>query len=69
MLTGYVLQLSGFVPNVEQTEEVKLALRSLYGAFPFACYLVGALAISRFRLDEKEYARIRSALLARKAAS
>ena len=62
MLTGYVLELSGFVPNVPQTEGVKLALRSLYGAYPFACYLCAAWLFSRFRLDEVEYARIREEL-------
>ncbi len=67
MLTGYVLQLSGFEPNVEQTEEVKLALRSLYGAFPFVCYLGGALLFSRFTLDEDEHARIRAELHARRS--
>ena len=66
MLTGYVLQLSGFQPNVEQTEQVKLALRCLYGAFPFACYLGGAVLISRFSLDEATYVRIRAELAARK---
>ena len=69
MLTGYVLQLSGFEPNVEQTEEVKLALRSLYGAFPFVCYLGGALLFSRFTLDEDEHVRIRAELDARASGS
>ena len=67
MLTGYVLQLSGFEPNVEQTEEVKFALRCLYGAFPFVCYMVGALLVSRFRLDEDAYAHIRAELRARES--
>ena len=67
MLTGYVLQLSGFEPNVEQSDEVKFALRCLYGAFPFACYVGGAALISRFSLDEDAYDRIRSELNARKS--
>ena len=62
MLTGYVLELSGFQPNVEQTEEVKLALRCLYGAFPFVCYMGGALLVSRFSLDEEAYTHIRAEL-------
>ena len=67
MLTGYVLQLSGFEPNVEQSDQVKFALRCLYGAFPFACYVGGAALISRFSLDEDAYDRIRSELNARKS--
>lgn len=62
MLTGYVLQLSGFEPNAEQSDDVKLALRSLYGAFPFACYLIGAVIFSRFALGEREYTAIRDEL-------
>lgn len=65
MLTGYVLQLSGFEPNVEQTDTVKLALRTLYGGFPFVCYLAGALLLRTFALSEEEHGRIRAALLAR----
>ncbi|MCP3984768.1 MAG: hypothetical protein GY723_10290 [bacterium] len=65
MLTGYVLQMSGFEPNVEQTDTVKLALRTLYGGFPFVCYLGGALLLRNYRLDEGEHARIRDALDAR----
>jgi GPH family glycoside/pentoside/hexuronide:cation symporter len=67
MLTGYVLELSGFVPNEVQSDDVKLALRSLYGLYPFVCFLAGALLFSRFSLDEAEYARIREALYARNA--
>jgi GPH family glycoside/pentoside/hexuronide:cation symporter len=66
MLTGYVLQLSGYEPNQEQTESVKLALRSLYGLFPFVCYMAGALLFSRFRLDEAEHTRIRNVLIERR---
>lgn len=69
MLTGYVLQLSGFQPNVEQTEGVKLALRSLYGAFPFACYVGAAILFSRFRLGEREHAAIRDELRRRAVAA
>ncbi|MCP5060340.1 MAG: hypothetical protein GY937_26880 [bacterium] len=65
MLTGYVLQLSGFEPNVDQTDAVKLALRTLYGGFPFVCYLAGALLLRTFALDEGEHARIREELSTR----
>jgi GPH family glycoside/pentoside/hexuronide:cation symporter len=69
MLTGYVLDFSGFEPNVEQTEDVKLALRSLYGLFPFTCYLAAALLFARFSLDESEHDRIRATLAERRAES
>jgi GPH family glycoside/pentoside/hexuronide:cation symporter len=59
ILTGYVLQFSGFVPNQEQTMQVMLAIVFLYGLFPFVCYLLGAWLFSRFTLGEEEYVRIR----------
>lgn len=62
MLAGFVLQLTGFEPNVEQSETVKLAMRGLFGFVPFACYTVGVLLFLRFRLTRAEHARIRSEL-------
>jgi GPH family glycoside/pentoside/hexuronide:cation symporter len=62
MLTGFVLDFSGFRPNVEQTETAKLALRTLYAIFPLVCYVLGTLLFLRFSLGEKEHAEIRFAL-------
>ncbi|MCH6560967.1 MAG: MFS transporter [Myxococcales bacterium] len=62
MLAGLMLELSGFEPNAVQNETTKLALRMLFGLFPCVCYLIGALAFSRFRLTESEHSRIRLAL-------
>jgi GPH family glycoside/pentoside/hexuronide:cation symporter len=59
MLTGYVLELAGYVPNAEQTETVKTALLSLYALYPFVCYMIGAAIFSRFSLDEEEHKMIR----------
>ena len=61
-LTGWVLTLSGFQPNVEQTETAKLALLSLYALYPLVCYLIGTVIFMRFGLDEKEHTRIRHEL-------
>ena len=65
LLTGFVLELSGFVPNVEQTMTVKMAMVTLYGMFPLVCYLIGAYLFSKFSLDESAHADIRAALDAR----
>jgi GPH family glycoside/pentoside/hexuronide:cation symporter len=62
MVTGFVLSFSGFVPNVEQTEDAKFALLVLYALFPLTCYLSAALIFTRFGLDEKQYRVIREAL-------
>jgi GPH family glycoside/pentoside/hexuronide:cation symporter len=65
MLTGFALSLSGFVPNEAQSEETKLAMRSLIALVPLACFIVGAAIFSRFRLTGEEHARIRAELDAR----
>jgi GPH family glycoside/pentoside/hexuronide:cation symporter len=69
LLTGWVLQLSGFEPNAEQTPTANLALRSLFAGLPFVCFLVGAALFSRFRLDRREHDRIRADLDRRGAVS
>ncbi len=66
LLTGFVLQLSGFVPNQPQTMETQVAMVSLYGAFPLVCYAIGATLMLRFKLDETEHMRIRHELDARR---
>lgn len=66
IMTGYVLQFSGFVPNQEQTMQVQIAIVFLYGLFPLVCYLLGAWLFSRFTLGEQEYVRIRLVLDQRK---
>jgi Na+/melibiose symporter-like transporter len=65
-LTGFVLTFSGYVPNGDQTAAVKFTILALYGLFPMACYVIGALLFARFRLDEAGYAEIRTELDARR---
>lgn len=67
LLTGFVLELSGFVPNVEQSMTVKMSMVTLYGLFPLVCYAIGTYMFSRFKLDEKAYGEIRIALDAKAA--
>ena len=67
LLTCFVLDFAGFVPNQEQTMQVKLAMVSLYGLFPLVCYTIGAILFSRFKLDEEAYEVIRTELDARRA--
>ena len=61
-LTGFVLELSGFVPNQPQTMATQLWMVGLYGIFPLVSYTIGAILFSRFSLDEAEYRKIRAAL-------
>ena len=60
LLTGFVLQFSGFIPNQPQTMEVKIALISLYGLVPLVFYSLGAyLLYTKFTFGEKEHAAIK----------
>jgi len=61
-LTGFVLEFSGFVPNVEQTMTAKIAMLTLYSLMPLLCYVVGAVLIRRFSLDEAAHGEIRAVL-------
>ena len=62
LLTGFVLQFSGFVPNIDQTQEVKIAIVGLYGFFPLVCYFIGAYMFAKFQLDESACNDIRKQL-------
>ena len=60
LVTGFVLQFSGFIPNQPQTMEVKMALISLYGLVPLVFYSLGAyLLYTKFTFGEKEHAAIK----------
>jgi GPH family glycoside/pentoside/hexuronide:cation symporter len=68
LLTGFVLQFAGFVPNQDQTMTVQVSMVTLYGIFPLVCYIIGAALFTRFKLDETEHAKIRKVLDKRAAA-
>ncbi len=68
MLAGTTLTLIGFVPNQPQSEETLFALRTLFGIFPGASFVIGTLLFLRFGLNEREHTEIRAAL-DRRAAS
>lgn len=65
LVTGFVLQATGFEPNVLQTEEAKFGIRALFSLLPAACYLVGSILFARFAFNEREHAQVREALRVR----
>ncbi len=69
LITGWVLELSGFIPNVDQTQTVQIAIVTLYGLSPLICYTVGTLLFSRFTLDATEHDRIRTSIQNRAGAN
>jgi GPH family glycoside/pentoside/hexuronide:cation symporter len=66
MITGFVLQLSGFQPNVEQTETAKLAIGTLFALLPMTTFWCGALLLSRFQLSREAHTQLRAAIERRK---
>ena len=66
LITGYVLQFSGFVPNQLQTMNVQVSMVFLYGLLPLICYCIGAALFSRFTLDEATHQQMRDEMEARR---
>jgi GPH family glycoside/pentoside/hexuronide:cation symporter len=62
LVTGLVLQYSGFEPNVVQSEETREAIKATFGLLPAVCYLAGGLLFSRFSFNEAEHQATRQAL-------
>lgn len=62
-VVGFALEWSGYVENAaEQTPLAKNTMVVLMGGVPLVGYGIGSLAFTRFRLTEKEHARIRAEL-------
>ncbi|MGH0030953.1 MAG: MFS transporter [Myxococcota bacterium] len=62
-VAGWVLELAGFVPDGEvQSDRVQWAMLLLAGGMPLAGFSIGALAFTRFSLNEVAHARIRAQL-------
>ena len=66
LITGYVLQFSGFVPNQVQTMQVQISMVFLYGLLPLCCYSIGTYLFSRFTLDEATHEKMRHEMDARR---
>ena len=64
-LTGSMLALSGFEPNVAQGESALLGMRLLVSAWPFALHLAALVLVLRFSLDETAHRAARRQALAR----
>lgn len=62
LVTGLVLQFSGFEPNIEQSGTVQLWILGLFSLLPGACYAIGAIIFMRFSFNEAEHAEVRAAI-------
>ncbi|TNF89272.1 MAG: MFS transporter [Gammaproteobacteria bacterium] len=65
LVTGLVLQYSGFEPNQVQSETTVDAIRATFGLLPATCYLIGGLLFARFSFNEAEHAAARATIESR----
>jgi GPH family glycoside/pentoside/hexuronide:cation symporter len=65
LITGMVLQFSGFEPNVAQSPETQMAIRAIFGLLPASCYIIGTLLFMRFSFNELEHGAVRKELESR----
>lgn len=61
LLSGVVLEVSGFQPNVAQGESALFGLRMLTSVIPVVLHLAAVLLLMRFTLDARHYAAERGA--------
>jgi glycoside/pentoside/hexuronide:cation symporter, GPH family len=66
LMTAIALQVSGFVPNVDQSETVLWMLRGLVGGLPLVVMTGGALILRGFTIDAAAHARMREEIEARR---
>ena len=69
MITGFVLSEVGFIPNVEQSFIVQVALCGILGLMPLICFAIGAALFTRFDLRTEQHAVIVRQLNERAAAT
>ena len=65
LITGIVLQMTGFEPNVEQSQSSLLAIRAMESIIPGGCFFAALLIFLRFRLTREAHAQVRAQLDAR----
>jgi GPH family glycoside/pentoside/hexuronide:cation symporter len=60
------LGIAGYTPNVEQTEDVQLVLRSMYALVPSLCNLVGIVIAIAYPINDSIHRQIRESIEIRK---
>ena len=64
---GWFLQLNGYVPNVEQTPLASYIIRLFLGPIPAFIFMVAALALVFYPINEKRYKEIMAAIKVKEA--
>ncbi len=60
-----ILGMAGYTPNVEQTPQVQLVLRTLYALVPSLCNLLGLIIALAYPINDKIHQKIRAAIVKR----
>jgi GPH family glycoside/pentoside/hexuronide:cation symporter len=61
-----ILGLAGYTPNVAQTEQVQLTLRTLYALVPSVCNIIAFIIILAYPISSRVHEQIRNAIAERK---
>ena len=61
-ITGWVLELSGYLKDQEQTRTAQMAIRSLIGPVPAVLFFLGMVLLAFYPIDRHTHARIREEL-------
>lgn len=62
-----ILGWAGYTPNVAQTEQVQLTLRSLYALVPSVCNIVAFIIVLSYPISSRVHEQIRKSIADRKA--
>jgi GPH family glycoside/pentoside/hexuronide:cation symporter len=62
-----ILGIAGYLPNVDQTPEVKLTLRTLYALVPSICNFLALLVAIAYPIDERIHEKIKQAIIKKRA--
>ena len=57
-----LLGLAGYTPNVHQSEDVRLMLRSLYALVPSVCNIAGILIVLAYPIGDRQLAQIQESI-------
>jgi GPH family glycoside/pentoside/hexuronide:cation symporter len=58
LISGFILKLGGYIPNVAQSPQAKLAIRLIIGPIPALIFLGGLILMQSYTLDENSYKKL-----------
>jgi GPH family glycoside/pentoside/hexuronide:cation symporter len=62
-----ILGVAGYTPNVAQSEQVQLTLRTLYALVPSICNVIAFIIVLAYPISSEVHRKIRDAIAERKA--